>query len=197
MCVFKIVFSSLGQLTSCGSASSTALISSLNSIRVQRSAVIRYQGAVRRNLVWFDQSYEVRVVPYTCSVFWRWGAGRHQWFFQCSMLGVHLVQWLGVPGGFLFRLFGEWVSTGVISSAVNWRTFGSRCMFPHLLWEVYWIWVVFSSRLVDTLRAVYGLHPWWFEPKIVHSWLSVDTPMYTDHSIKCKVCAFLRLCFSD
>ena len=36
MCVFKIVFSSLGQLTSCGSASSTALISSLNSVFVYR-----------------------------------------------------------------------------------------------------------------------------------------------------------------
>ena len=36
MCVFRIVFSSLGQLTSCGSASSTALITSLNSMFVYR-----------------------------------------------------------------------------------------------------------------------------------------------------------------
>ena len=36
MCVFRIVFSSLGQLTFCGSAPSTALITSLNSMFVYR-----------------------------------------------------------------------------------------------------------------------------------------------------------------
>ena len=31
------------------------------------------------------------------------------------------------------RLLSEFVSTGVISSEVSWRTFGTRYIFPHLL----------------------------------------------------------------
>ena len=58
-CVFKIVFSSPGQVTSCGSASLTALISSLNSMFTYievRSYAIRVQSEE----IWCDSISHVK-----------------------------------------------------------------------------------------------------------------------------------------
>ena len=106
MCVFKIVFSSRGQLTSCGCASSTALTSGLNSIFVYievQSCAIRVQSKES----WCDSisRTEVRGVPYMwCFFFFFFDDGEKKDindFFQCSMLGFHFVQGLGVRAGFV------------------------------------------------------------------------------------------------
>ena len=120
MCAFKIVFSNPGQLISCGSASSTALISSLNFVFVYMIEVQSCAVRVQSEETWCDSISRLQCgLSYVCALFSDDGEKKDiNGFSNVLCWAPTLCSNLASREGFV-RLLSECVSARVISLAVS------------------------------------------------------------------------------